>query len=80
MKGGGRQWQFCFAFDFLQFSTVKSLKFFTICEIWSTNYLNTEKIGVREAVSSLILVLCFLPLPQIWSYKLFQLIGTRKGD
>ena len=37
---------FGFAFDFLQFATVKPFKFFTICEICPPDHLKAEKIGV----------------------------------
>ena len=42
---------FGFAFDFLQFAKVKSLKIFTICEICPPDHLKAEKIGVTEEVS-----------------------------
>ena len=59
--------QSSFAFDFLQFALVKSLKIFTVCEICPVDHLKAEKIGVTRAVSSLFAILCFLPLSQIWS-------------
>ena len=59
---------FGFAFDFLQFATVKSLKIFTICEICPPDHLKAEKIGVTEEVSLLFVIFCLLPLSQIWPY------------
>ena len=56
---------FGFAFDFLQFATVKSLKISTICEICPPDHLKAEKIGVTEEVSSLFVIFCLLPLSQI---------------
>ena len=70
---------FGFAFDFLQFATVKSLKIFTICEICPPDHLKAEKIGVTEEVSSLFVIFCLLPLSQIWPYEFFLSTGTRKG-
>ena len=62
---------FGFAFDFLQFATVKSLKIFTICEICPPDHLKAEKIGVTEEVSSLFVIFCLLSLSQIWPYEYF---------
>ena len=56
---------FGFAFDFLQFATVKPFKIFTICEICPPDHLKAEKIGVTEEVSSLFVIFCLLPLAQI---------------
>ena len=62
---------FGFAFDFLQFASVKSLKIFIICEIFPPDHLKAEKIGVTEEVSSLFVIFCLLPLSQIWPYEFF---------
>ena len=50
-----------------------------ICENCPTNHLKAEKIGVKEAISSLFAILCFLPLPQIWSYEFLLSTGTGEG-
>ena len=42
-----------FAFDYLKFASVNSLKIFTLCEIYPANHLEAKKIGVSKAVSSL---------------------------
>ena len=54
------QCQFGFAFDFLQFAWVRSLKMFTICAICPADHLKAKKNWVAEAVSSLFTILCFL--------------------
>ena len=63
----------------LQFSSMKSLKMFTTCEICPADHLKVGKKGVTKAVSSLFAILCYLSLSQIWSYELFLSTGTRKG-
>ena len=55
----------------LQFSSMKSLKMFTTCEICPADHLKVGKKGVTKAVSSLFAILCYLSLSQIWSYELF---------
>ena len=55
----------------LQFSSMKSLKMFTTCEICPADHLKVGKKGVTKAVSSLFAILCYLYLSQIWSYELF---------
>ena len=67
-----------FAFDYLKFASVNSLKIFTLCEIYPANHLEAKKIGVSKAVSSLFAIFCFLRLAQIWWYELFLSTGTRK--
>ena len=45
----------------------------------SCHHLKAEKIGVTEAVSTLFVILCFLPLSQIWSYQFLLSTGTGEG-
>ena len=66
----------------LWFSSVcfgKFPKILKICENFPTDHLKAEKIGVKEAISSLFATLCFLPLPQIWSYEFLLSTGTGEG-
>ena len=53
-----------FAFDFLQFAPVKSLKILTMCENCPADYLKSKK---TSGFLTIYLILCFLPLSQIWS-------------
>ena len=66
----------------LWFSSVcfgKFPKIFKICENCPTDHFKAEKIGVKEAISSLFAILCFLPLSQIWSYEFLLSTGTGEG-
>ena len=66
----------------LWFSSVcfgKFPKILKICGNFLTDHLKAEKIGVKEAISSLLAILCFLPLPQIWSYEFLLSTGTGEG-
>ena len=64
MKGGARPCWFGFAFDFLQFAPVKSLKILTMRENCPADYLKSKK---TSGFLTIYLILCFLPLSQIWS-------------
>ena len=71
-----------FAFDYLKFASVNSLKIFTLCEIYPANHLDDHLDGKKnrgfKGSFLAICIFCFLRLAQIWWYEFFLSTGTRK--
>ena len=60
--------------------SVKSLKIFTVCEIFRADHLKAEKNRVYKGSFLAFCNFVFSSSTQIWSYEFFFLLtGTRKG-